>query len=154
MDKISSELEEIRNVKLPEIYEAIGDAAALGDLSENAEYTSAIEVRENLNRRVLELQGDLDRAMLIDPSEASIDQVGLGSRIKIMNLTTDSEATYWLLGPWDGGPEQGVLSYLSPLGKALLQKSVGEEVEVKLPNGTQMVKIEEISRGEIPTAKK
>ena len=154
MDKIRVELEDIRNVKLPEIFKAIGDAAALGDLSENAEFTSAIEERENLNRRVLELQGDLDRARVIDPSLASIDQVGLGSKIRIVNLTTDSESTYSLLGPWDGGPEEGVLSYLSPLGKALLQRTVGEEIEVKLPNGTQMVKIEEISRCDNPTHKK
>ncbi|NRA75282.1 MAG: transcription elongation factor GreA, partial [Planctomycetes bacterium] len=154
MDKVRSELEQIRNVKLPEIFEAIGDAAALGDLSENAEFTSAIEERENLNRRVLELQGELDRARLIDPTQASTTQVGLGCKIRIMNLTTDSEHTYSLLGPWDGGPEEGVLSYLSPLGKALLQGSVGEEIEVELPNGTQTVKIEEISRGNTPTAKK
>ncbi len=154
MDKVRHELEEIRNVKLPEIFKAIGDAAALGDLSENAEFTSAIEERENLNRRVMELQGDLDRARLIDPSQASIDQVGLGSKIRIVNLTTESQDTYSILGPWDGGPDQGVLSYLSPLGKALLQRSVGDEFEVKLPNGTQLVKIEEISRGEIPKAGK
>ncbi|MGE4631706.1 MAG: transcription elongation factor GreA [Planctomycetota bacterium] len=154
MDKVRSEVEQIRNVKLPEIFEAIGDAAALGDLSENAEFTSAIEERENLNRRVLELQGELDRARLIDPTQTSTTQVGLGCKIRIMNLTTDSEHTYSLLGPWDGGPEEGVLSYLSPLGKALLQGSVGEEIEVELPNGTQTVKIEEISRGNTPTAKK
>ncbi|MGE4619201.1 MAG: GreA/GreB family elongation factor, partial [Planctomycetota bacterium] len=136
MDKVRGELEEIRNVKLPAIFKAIGDAAALGDLSENAEFTSAIEERENLNRKVMELQGELDRARLIDPEQASLDQVGLGSKIRITNITTETETTYSLLGPWDGGPDEGVLSYLSPLGKALLQKIVGEEFDVKLPTGT------------------
>ncbi len=148
--KVQGELELIRNVKLPEIFKAIGDAAALGDLSENAEFTSAIEERENLNRRVMEMQGELDRVRVIDPEEASTDQVGLGSKIHFNNLTTGKEATYCLLGPWDGGPDEGVLSYLSPVGKAMLQKKVGDEFEVVLPTGVQQVKILAISRGEVP----
>jgi transcription elongation factor GreA len=150
MDKVQSELTEIRNEKLPAIFKAIGDAAALGDLSENAEFTSAIEERENLNRRVMELQGDLDRARLIDPEEASTDQIGLGSKIKFHNISTDSTFEYCLLGPWDGGPDNGVLSYLSPLGKALLQKKEGEEFDVELPTGVHKVKVLEISRGQVP----
>lgn len=150
MDKVQSELTEIRNEKLPAIFKAIGDAAALGDLSENAEFTSAIEERENLNRRVMELQGDLDRARLIDPEEASTDQIGLGSKIKFHNISTDSTFEYCLLGPWDGGPDNGVLSYLSPLGKAMLQKKEGEEFDVELPTGVHKVKVLEISRGQVP----
>ena len=150
LSKVQSELEEIRNVKLPEIFKAIGDAAALGDLSENAEFTSAIEERENLNRKVMELQGDLDRVRVIDPEEASIDQIGLGSQVRFHNLSTDSEAEYCLLGPWDGGPDEGVLSYLSPLGKAMLQKKVGDQFDVKLPTGVHSIKILEISQGKVP----
>ncbi|HIG04722.1 MAG TPA: hypothetical protein EYQ08_03195 [Planctomycetes bacterium] len=150
IDKVQGELTEIRNEKLPAIFKAIGDAAALGDLSENAEFTSAIEERENLNRRVMELQGDLDRVRLIDPEEASTDQVGLGSKIKFHNISTDSTYEYCLLGPWDGGPDNGVLSYLSPLGKAMLQKKEGEEFDVELPAGVHKVKVLEISRGQVP----
>ena len=150
LSKVQSELEEIRNVKLPEIFKAIGDAAALGDLSENAEFTAAIEERENLNRKVMELQGDLDRVRVIDPEEASMDQIGLGSQIRFHNLSTDTVAEYCLLGPWDGGPDEGVLSYLSPLGKAMLQKKVGDQFEVKLPTGVHSIKILEISQGKVP----
>jgi transcription elongation factor GreA len=150
MDKVQNQLTEIRNEKLPAIFKAIGDAAALGDLSENAEFTSAIEERENLNRKVMELQGDLDRARLIDPEEASTDQIGLGSKIKFHNISTDSTFEYCLLGPWDGGPDNGVLSYLSPLGKAMLQKKEGEEFDVELPTGVHKVKVLEISRGQVP----
>ncbi|MBC8260321.1 MAG: transcription elongation factor GreA [Planctomycetia bacterium] len=153
MDKVQKELTEIRNEKLPAIFKAIGDAAALGDLSENAEFTSAIEERENLNRKVLELQSELDRAQIIDPTKATTDQVSLGSCVKIFNVGTDSEVTYSILGPWDGGPDDGVISYLSPLGKALLQKRAGEEFEVELPTGTQSFKILEIAQGQIPVAR-
>ncbi|NCF56077.1 MAG: transcription elongation factor GreA, partial [Planctomycetia bacterium] len=153
IDKVQKELTEIRNEKLPAIFKAIGDAAALGDLSENAEFTSAIEERENLNRKVLELQSELDRAQIIDPTQATTDQVSLGSCVKIFNIGTDSEVTYSILGPWDGGPDDGVISYLSPLGKALLQKRAGEEFELELPTGTQSFKILEIAQGQIPVAR-
>ncbi len=153
IERVSKELEELRNVKLPEIYKAVGDAAALGDLSENAEYTAAIEERENLNRRVLELQAELDRSQIIDPDKATTDQVSLGSRVTIHSNANDSEVTYSILGPWDGGPEEGVLSYLSPLGTALLQKKEGDEFEVELPTGTQSFKILSIEKGEVPVAK-
>ena len=153
IERVSKELEELRNVKLPEIYKAVGDAAALGDLSENAEYTAAIEERENLNRRVLELQADLDRSQIIDPDKATTDQVSLGSRVTIHSNANDSEVTYSILGPWDGGPDEGVLSYLSPLGTALLQKKQGDEFEVELPTGTQSFKIISIEKGEVPVAK-
>ena len=149
--RLSRDLEEIRNEKLPEIYKAIGDAAALGDLSENAEFTSAIEERENLNRRVLDLQAQLDRTQVIDPSEASTDVVGIGSRVKLLNLSDGVGSCYDLLGPWDGSPEDGVLSYQSPLGKALLRRSPGEEIEVTLPGGQVRYRLEGIERA-APTA--
>ncbi|MDE0959942.1 MAG: GreA/GreB family elongation factor [Planctomycetota bacterium] len=149
MNKVQDELTDIRNEKLPAIFKAIGDAAALGDLSENAEFTSAIEERENLNRRVMELQGSLDRARLINPDEASTTQIGLGCKVRYHNISTDTIFEYCLLGPWDGGPDEGVLSYLSPLGTAMLQKKVGEEFEVKLPTGVHKVRVLEISRGQV-----
>ena len=151
IDWLSRELEEIRNEKLPEIYKAIGDAAALGDLSENAEFTSAIEERENLNRRVLDLQSQLDRTQVIDLSEASTDVVGIGSRVRLTNLDDKTKVSYDLLGPWDGSPEDGVLSYQSPLGQALLRRNSGEEIEVDLPGGQANYRIEGIERVK-PTA--
>ncbi len=153
IEKISRELEVLRNVKLPEIYKAVGDAAALGDLSENAEYTAAIEERENLNRRVLELQAELDRAQIIDPEQANTDQVSLGSRVTILPMNNETEVTYCILGPWDGGPDEGILSYLSPLGNALLKRQPGDEFDVELPTGTQAFKIIRIEKGEIPAAR-
>ena len=79
-----------------------------------------------------------------------MDQIGLGSQIRFHNLSTDTVAEYCLLGPWDGGPDEGVLSYLSPLGKAMLQKKVGDQFDVKLPTGVHSIKILEISQGKVP----
>ncbi len=142
------ELEEIRNEKLPAIFKAIGDAAALGDLSENAEFTSAIEERENLNRRALELQSQLDRAQRIDPTEANLEVANLGTQLTLINQSSGEKNIYALLGPWDGGPDEGVISYLSPLGQAVWQKKPGDQFDVELPGGTVAMKLEQISRYE------
>ena len=144
MMKKRRELEEIRNEKLPAIFKAIGDAAALGDLSENAEFTSAIEERENLNRRAIELQTQLDKAERIDLTQAGTDRVSLGSRVTLKQLKNDKIVTYSLLGPWDGDPEHGVVSYMSPLGRALMDLAEGDEFEVQLPGGTEKYRVERI----------
>lgn len=138
------ELEYLRNERLPEIYALIGDAAAMGDLSENYEFTSAIEERENCNRRVMELQAQLDGVVQIDVSKASTEHVSLGSRATLTNLESGQEEIYSLLGPWDGDPEHGVVSYLSPLGLALMDKATGQEFDVKLPSGVARYRVEGI----------
>lgn len=145
IERRRAELAEIRNEKLPAIFKLIGAAAEFGDLSENAEFTSAIEERENLNRRAMEIQSDLDVVRRIDPSEASTTRVSLGSRVKLIDVLTDEELHYSLLGPWDGGPEDGVLSYLSPIGRALLDRRPEEEFEVELPDGTSKYRVAEIT---------
>ena len=147
-----AELEEIRNEKLPAIFKAIGDAAALGDLSENAEFTSAIEERENLNRRAMELQSQLDRAQRIDPAEANLEAANLGTQLHLTNRETGEQTVYALLGPWDGGPEEGVISYLSPIGKAVWQRKPGDEFDADLPGGTVPLRLDKISRYEVASA--
>ncbi|MEM7260890.1 MAG: GreA/GreB family elongation factor [Planctomycetota bacterium] len=138
------ELEEIRNDKLPAIFKLIGEAAEFGDLSENAEFTSAIEERENLNRRAMEIQSQLDKVRRIDPKDASTEFVTLGSRVTLTNTINQERNTFSLLGPWDGGPEDGVLSYMSPLGRALVDKKPGEEFSVTLPTGEANFRVEAI----------
>ncbi|MCI0651263.1 MAG: GreA/GreB family elongation factor [Planctomycetes bacterium] len=144
--KIRKELELIRNDKLPTIYRAIGDAASMGDLSENAEFTSAIEERENLNRRVLELQSQLDRAVRIDLAAAHTDRASIGTRVSLRNVTTGNVETYSILGPWDSSAEQGIVSYQAPLGRAILDRKPGEEFAVELPTGAVRYRLEEIAR--------
>ena len=135
------EFREIMEVKLPKNFADIGRAAAFGDLSENAEYTSALEERDHLTRRASSIKSELDKAKVIDPGRCQDGVVGLGSVIRLRNEQTGEEVDYKLLGPWDGGPEDGVLSYKSPLGRAFLGKSVGEVVEAQLPSGPQVFKV-------------
>ncbi len=135
------ELRVLREDKLPAIFKAIGDAAELGDLSENAEFTSAIEERDNLVRKAEQVQEDLDKVRIIDVTLQKDGLVGLGARIRVRNLETSEEFVYSMLGPWDGSPTEEVLNYRSPLGQFFLGRAEGEEVHVELPSGTVDYKI-------------
>ena len=146
--RLQLEIEEIRNEKLPAIFKAIGDAAAMGDLSENYEFTSAIEERENLNRRVMELQSQYDKAVRIDLEAADTSQASIGTRVTLLNLQSQAQETYSILGPWDADPTHGVVSYKAPLGQALLNNKVGDEIDVTLPDGNIRYRIEQIVRHE------
>ena len=132
------EFREIMEVKLPENFKAIGRAADFGDLSENAEYTSALEERDNLTKRATRMKEELDNAKVLEPSLVTTDKVGVGSRVRLRKPSTGEEMTYAILGPWDGSPESGVLYYRSPLAQSLLGHQVGEQVEVKLPGGSEV----------------
>ena len=142
---IEEENRELQDEKLPAIFKAIGDAAELGDLSENAEFTSACEERDNLVRKAEQIQEDLEKVQLIDSSMVEEGVVGLGSRVRAENMESGESVFYSVLGPWDGGPEEGVLNYRSPLGQFFLGKEVDDEVEVVLPGGTSMYRILEIT---------
>jgi transcription elongation factor GreA len=142
---IEEENRELQDEKLPAIFKAIGDAAELGDLSENAEFTSACEERDNLVRKAEQIQEDLEKVQIIDSSMVTEGVVGLGSRVRAENMESGEVVFYSVLGPWDGGPEEGVLNYRSPLGQFFLGKEVDDEVEVVLPGGTSMYRILEIT---------
>tara|TARA_B100000809_G_scaffold11009_1_gene10327 strand:- start:1473 stop:3095 length:1623 start_codon:yes stop_codon:yes gene_type:complete len=142
---IEEENRELQDEKLPAIFKAIGDAAELGDLSENAEFTSACEERDSLVRKAEQIQEDLEKVQLIDSSMVEDGVVGLGSRVRAENMESGESVFYSVLGPWDGGPEEGVLNYRSPLGQFFLGTEVDDEVEVVLPGGTSMYRILEIT---------
>jgi transcription elongation factor GreA len=144
LERKKDEFREIMEVKLPKVFKDIGRAAEFGDLSENAEYTSALEERDNLTKRATKMKAELDKVKLILPDMVKEDTSGLGSRIRLKNLGTGDEVDYSVLGPWDGGPEDGVLNYLSPLGRLFHGKREGEEVEAQLPGGTERFKLLEI----------
>jgi len=141
LEKRREEFREITDVKIPEIIKAIGIAREFGDLSENAEYTSALDERDNLTKRANVIEAELNKATLIEPSVLEAGTVGIGSQIRVRNLETNEEAEYAVLGPWDGSPEDGVLNYRSPLGKAFLGQKEGEEVVCELPGGTRNYRI-------------
>lgn len=141
LERRREEFREITEVKLPENFKAIGRAREFGDLSENAEYTSALEERDQLTRRATEIKAELDIAKVLDSSMVETSSVGLGSTVQLLNLTSGEEISYSILGPWDGNPEGGILSYRSPLARAILGHKAGDEFDAELPGGTESFRL-------------
>lgn len=141
---IASREEELRVIleeKLPANQKAIGRAAAFGDLSENAEWTAAIEDQRLLTEKAQQIEDELRRARPLEDLHSDDDQVAPGMRITFKeNDGTERERTYTILGPWDVGVE-GVISYKAPLAAGLLGKKVGEEAVLNLPDGSRTVTV-------------
>jgi transcription elongation GreA/GreB family factor/transcription elongation factor GreA-like protein len=135
LERKKVEFDHLINVKIPENSRAIGLAASHGDLSENAEWTAAIEEQGHLTRKAEEMKGELDKARLIEEQDLPPGVVAPGTRVRLVNLALDREESYLILGPWDADPEKGVVPYTAPLALGLLGRTEGTEVEVQLPQG-------------------
>ncbi len=126
-EKKRLELEHIVKVDLPTNRKAVGEAAALGDLSENHEYKAARERQEYLINRVQQLQNDLNRVRVLEPGMTDTSEVRPGTRVTIAQ--NDTRIVMTVLGPWDSDPKENVYSYQSPIGVILLGKSTGDQVQ-------------------------
>ena len=135
LEKQRQELIRLTTVEYLKITKAIGEAAAMGDISDNAEYQSAIEARGQLTYRAAELKAQIDKAKLISPHMVSLDEVGIGATVDLRDIADGTTRTLALLGPWDSDPERDVLSYRAPLSQAFLGKAVGDQVEVETERG-------------------
>jgi transcription elongation GreA/GreB family factor len=122
-------LEHIKDVDIPEVAKQIGEAASHGDLSENAEYTAALEKRDQLFSRANTIEADLNRAVVITPDMAASDFVNAGTRVTALSAETGEEEVYTFLGPWDTKVEEKILNYQAPLSMAFMGARVGDRVE-------------------------
>jgi transcription elongation factor GreA len=143
-EKLSKELKHIKEVALPNNAKDIEEARQLGDLKENAEYHAAREQQQHLMRREAELSDILSRAVVIDPSKSAHAKVSFGSTVTLIDVDTDEEVTYTIVGTPEANVEKGLISYNSPLAKAIIGKEVGDEVEVRLPAGVVTYEIDKI----------
>jgi transcription elongation factor GreA len=132
LDAKQEEYSELVNEKLPAIAEAIGHAASFGDLSENAEYTAALEARDRQTERANSLKAELDMATILPEEFADGDSVTVGSRVVARDTESGVERTMTFLGPWDLDVENGIYSYRAPLSMAFMGKVVGSLVQVEL----------------------
>ncbi len=143
-DKIDAELKHLKSVERPEIIQAIADARALGDLSENAEYHSAKEKQSFIEGRIKELEGVLSLADIIDVAKLS-GSVKFGATIELVDEDTDEEKTYQVVGEYEADLEAGKLNIKSPLARALIGKDEGDSVEVRTPGGVRSYEILKVS---------
>ena len=128
LDIKQAEEKEIQNVKIPENARELSEARAKGDLKENAEYIAAKEAQHKLNNDLKRLEGEIARAVIFDPTTATTSVVSFGTEITLLNKDNGTEETYTILGPWESNPEQGIISYMSPFGNALMDHQAGEDV--------------------------
>ncbi|MDE7235520.1 MAG: transcription elongation factor GreA, partial [Helicobacter japonicus] len=134
-EKLVAELKNLKEVERPRIVVEIDVARSHGDLKENAEYHAAREKQAFIEARINELGLMLANAQIINPATLSHDKVSFGSSVKIVNLDTDKEFIYTLVGSMESNPSKGLISVSSPIAKALMGKAVGDEVSIVLPNG-------------------
>ncbi len=144
--KLQEELEFLKNTKRREIASALEHARALGDLRENAEYSAAKDALAENERRIHQLEDKLARAEIVSDSNVPTDKAFLGAKVKVLDLDTDQEDEYTLVGTDEANPVEGLISVTSPVGKALLGKGPGDEVEIDVPAGTLKYKVVSISR--------
>ena len=123
-----AELENLVHVRLPEVMREIGQAAQFGDISENAEYSAAVEERGRLAARAGRMQEEIAEARPITREMAATDYVSVGSRVRVRNMVTEEEQAFTFLGPWDADPDKGIMAYNAPLGQAFMGKRAGDEV--------------------------
>ncbi len=143
-DERKKEYDELITVKIPKNKEDIAEARAHGDLRENAEYKMARQEQDILLAQKNELEVTINKARVTDFSDASTSQVSIGSIVEIES--NKESVTYSILGAWDGNPEQNILSYQTPLGKALLGRSIGDHVTVEIDGHEQTWSVKGISR--------
>ena len=143
-----AELRHLQDVKIPENAEAIGRAASYGDLSENAEWTAAIEEQRNLTNRAMELEAEIENARLIESATVPDGTVAPGTRVAYRDLGAGAVHEIEILGPWDADGELRI-SYRSPLAAGMLGLARGDETEIGLPSGRISVRIEDVQKLEL-----
>ena len=143
-DKLVAELRQLESVELPQVRDAIAEARDKGDLSENFEYHAAKREQSRLLSRIRFKQRVLANARVIDVTRLGSDSVQLLSKVEMTNLANNSRMTYTIASPHEANIREGKISIKSPIAQALLNKKVGDIVEVRVPAGTIKLRIESI----------
>jgi transcription elongation factor GreA len=134
-EALSIELDRLIKVERPKIIQAISEAAAHGDLSENAEYSAAKESQAILEKRILQLSNNVVNSEIIDISQIKEEKVVFGATVSVVNAETEEKTKIQIVGEDEADVKQGKISIKAPLAKALIGKYVDDEVEVTVPGG-------------------
>ena len=143
------EYQELVQKKIPANSKEIAIARSYGDLRENHEYKAAKETQKIIMRQKEELEAQMMRARGMDFSNAKTDAVNIGTIVQATDLETNQSESFTILGAWDSDPDQGIISYLTPIGQALLNRKVGDEVEFELHGTKRRHRIESIKAAKI-----
>ncbi len=147
-DKLKEELKQLKQVERPRIAQAIAEAREHGDLKENAEYHAAREQQGLIEARIRQIEGILANAQIIDVTKLNADgKVVFGATVHLLNLDTDEEVVYKIVGDEEADLAHGKISVSSPIARALIGKEEGDEVTVEAPGGNvdyEIIKVEYI----------
>ncbi|MDE5987585.1 MAG: transcription elongation factor GreA [Prevotella sp.] len=144
-ENLVAELQRLESIERPKASAAIAEARDKGDLSENAEYDAAKEAQAHLEDKINQLKMTIASAKIIDKSRLSTDAVQLLSKVEMTNLTTNSKMTYTIVSEQEADLRAGKISIATPIAQGLLNKKVGDEVEIKIPRGTLHLRIDSIT---------
>ncbi len=142
--RLKSELENLKNIERPKIIIAIATARELGDLRENAEYHSAKDKQGFIEAQIADLEDKFSRAEVIDISQLSGTKIRFGATVKLENLDNEKVVSYKIVSEFEANIDDGLISAVSPVARALMGKEIGDEVEIKTPGGVISYEILEV----------
>ena len=145
LNKLEKELEYLKTVRRREVAERIKQALECGDINENSEYEDAKNEQGFIEGRILEIEKMLRNVKIIDDHNAIPNEVGLGSTVTLLDVETGEQLVYMIVGSAEADPSNSRISNESPVGKALLGRKVGDEIEVNVPVGVLRYRIEAIN---------
>lgn len=140
-EKITKELEFLKRKERPETVIALDEARQLGDLKENAEYHAAKDKLKLIDIQIAELGAVISKAVIVDPSTLPHKKVSFGSTVKLVDVDSEEEFEYSIVGGVEANVEKGLISFNSPLAKQLLGKEDGDEFSAKLPGGEKTFEV-------------
>lgn len=134
--KLEEELKHLKTVERPKVIQAIAEARAHGDLSENAEYDAAKEKQSFVEGRIKEVEDKIARAQVVDVSAIKTDKIVFGATVELLDVDNDEKKTFRIVGVDEADVKEGRLSIESPVARQLLNKTAGDAVTVRVPKGT------------------
>ena len=144
-DKIVAELKQLETIERPKASAAIAEARDKGDLSENSEYDAAKEAQAHLEDKINKMKLAIAEAKIVDISRLSTDSVQIMSKVEMTNMANNAKMSYTIVSESEANLREGKISINTPIAKGLLNKKVGDVVEIKIPRGTIKLCIDKIS---------
>ena len=144
-DKIVAELKQLETIERPKASAAIAEARDKGDLSEDSEYDAAKEAQAHLEDKINKMKLAIAEAKIVDISRLSTDSVQIMSKVEMTNMANNAKMSYTIVSESEANLREGKISITTPIAKGLLNKKVGDVVEIKIPRGTIKLRIDKIS---------
>ena len=145
--RLRDELKHLKEKEMPQITRDIATARDHGDISENAEYHAAKDRQGHVHARIKYIEDALGRAQVIDPTKLSGSKVSFGAFVSLLNVDTDEEVTYQIVGPEESDLKASRISVTSPLARALIGREAGDEISINLPAGQRTYEVQDVSFG-------